>query len=72
MCARQNFTVPHVLDNRRTARRMLKMAVSKAAAIEQLNFERRSRNAEVTIVSLFIVHRSSFSVSWLVTFSAYC
>jgi hypothetical protein len=29
MCARQNFTVPYVLDNRRTARRMLKMAVQQ-------------------------------------------
>ena len=26
MWARQNLTVPNVLDNRRTARRMLKMA----------------------------------------------
>jgi len=29
MWVRQNFTVPHVLDNRRTARRMLKMAVQQ-------------------------------------------
>ena len=64
----RNTGLEEVTDDSSKTRRLFKKAIRQGRSDRTAELWMMNADAVVTFVSLFIVHRSLFSVSWMVDF----